>query len=71
MAKKTPQHKPVTLIRRPQVETRTGKSRSTIYADIQAGTFPAPVRIGARSVAWIESEIDAWLDKQIAASRSA
>jgi len=58
-----------TILRRKQVETRTGLSRSTIYERIKTGTFPAPVSIGAKAVGWLESEIDAWLTTQIQKSR--
>ena len=34
------------------------------------GNFPQPIRLGARAVGWIESEVDAWIRDQIAASRS-
>lgn len=61
----------LTVIRRKQVEARTGLSRSTIYERIRAGTFPAPVSLGAKAVGWIEGEIDAWLADQIAKSRNA
>ena len=54
------------IIRLPKVEERTGKSRSRIYADIEAGTFPKPIKLSARAVGWIESEIDAWIDSKIA-----
>jgi prophage regulatory protein len=39
----------------------SGKPKSSIYADIKRGTFPSPVKIGQRAVAWRESDIDAWL----------
>jgi prophage regulatory protein len=45
----------------PSVEDRTCKSRATIYRGIAAGTFPKPVKIGAHSIAFVESEIDAWI----------
>ena len=61
----------LTIIRRKQVEARTGLSRSTIYERIRAGTFPAPVSLGAKAVGWVEGEIDAWLADQIAKSRKA
>lgn len=64
-------HPALTILRRKQVEARTGLSRSTIYERIKAGTFPAPVSLGAKAVGWIESEIDAWLTRQIEASRKA
>lgn len=59
------------ILRRKQVEARTGLSRSTIYDRIKAGTFPAPISLGAKAVGWIESEIDAWLNARIQASRKA
>lgn len=60
------------FIRRKQVEARTGLARSTIYDRMQAGTFPKPIALGSpRIVAWLESEIDAWVDRQIALSRQA
>ena len=61
----------LTILRRKQVEARTGLSRSTIYERIKAGTFPAPISIGAKAVGWIESEIDSWLTAQVEKSRRA
>lgn len=57
---------PREILRRPQVETRTGLSRSTIYARIQEGTFPSPIPLGARAVGWLASDIDAWIERQVA-----
>ena len=59
------------ILRRPQVEARTGLARSTIYDRIKAGTFPAPVSLGEKAVGWVESEIDAWIAARIHASRKA
>lgn len=53
------------LLRRRDVELKTGKSRSAIYAGISNGTFPAPVPIGDKSVAWLEEEVDAWIAARI------
>ncbi|MDS4068973.1 MAG: AlpA family transcriptional regulator [Candidatus Competibacter sp.] len=61
----------LTILRRKQVEARTGLARSTIYERIKTGTFPAPVSIGAKAVGWIESEIDSWLTAQVEKSRKA
>jgi prophage regulatory protein len=61
----------LTILRRRQVEARTGLSRSTIYDRIKAGTFPAPISLGEKAVGWIEAEIDAWLNAQIEKSRKA
>jgi len=60
-----------TILRLPIVKARTGLSRSTIYLRISEGSFPKPVSLGARSVGWIESEIQDWLEKRIKASRKA
>jgi len=51
----------LSILRRKQVEKRTGLSRSTIYLRIQEGTFPRPVNLGSRAVGWLENEIEAWL----------
>jgi prophage regulatory protein len=57
------------ILRLPQVEARTGRSRSSIYADIKAGRFVAPIRIGARAVGWLQHEIDDWIAARIAERR--
>jgi prophage regulatory protein len=61
----------LTILRRKQVEARTGLSRSTIYLRVSEGTFPKPVSLGARAVGWIEAEISEWLASRIEASRKA
>lgn len=55
----------LTILRRKQVEARTGLKRSAIYAAIQAGTFPSPVSLGGRAVGWPEHEIEAWIANRI------
>lgn len=50
------------IMRRPEVESRTGLSRSTIYQWMKDGQFPQPVKLGARLVAWRESDVNAWLE---------
>jgi prophage regulatory protein len=58
------------ILRRKQVEVRTGLSRSTIYARIAEGSFPRPIDLGGgRAVGWIESEINEWLQACIEQSR--
>jgi prophage regulatory protein len=51
----------IIILRRPQVERKTGLSRSAIYQKVHKGNFPKPINLGERSVGWIESEINAWL----------
>ena len=53
------------ILRRKQVENRTGLSRSTIYLRLQEGTFPKPISLGPRAVGWLENEIDEWLAERI------
>ena len=55
----------VIFLKRPEIEQRTGLKRSTIYDKMKAGTFPKPVKLGARAVAWLEPEIDAWIKERI------
>ncbi|MBH1634990.1 AlpA family phage regulatory protein [Stenotrophomonas maltophilia] len=49
------------LLRRAEVEKRTGLSKTTIYDRISAGTFPAQIKLGG-TVAWLESDIEAWME---------
>jgi prophage regulatory protein len=49
------------LLRLPAVIAATQLSRSTIYAAIQAGRFPQPVRVGERAVRWRCEDIEAWM----------
>lgn len=58
------------LMRLQEVKRQTGIGRSSIYLKIKAGNFPHPIKLGARTVAWLESDIDAWIEQQIAASKT-
>lgn len=58
-----------TIIRLPAVLARTGLSRSTVYAAMGRDEFPAPLSLGARSVGWLESDIDTWLQTRIRLTR--
>lgn len=66
----------ITILRRREVEARTGLSRSTLYDWIDPDSprykpdFPKPIRFaGSTAVGWVASEIDAFLASQITASR--
>lgn len=54
------------LVRLPIVVKLTGLGRSTIYRWIAEGTFPAPVRLGRRVVAWRWSDLDHWTQSRSA-----
>jgi prophage regulatory protein len=56
-------------LRRPAVEAATGLSRSSLYAMMDAGEFPRPIRIGKRAVAWPQSTVEAWLATRPTAGR--
>ena len=54
------------ILRRKEVEARTGLSRSTIYDRIKLGTFPRPIPLGEKAVGGVDSEIEAFLKARIA-----
>ena len=56
------------LIRLPEVLKRTGFGKAWIYRLISEGRFPAPVKIGVRAVAFVESEVDEWIQSVIETS---
>ena len=60
----------VSFLRLPEVKAVTGLSKSSLYALIRANSFPAPVRLGPRTVAWVRSEIKQWAAERVLTSRS-
>lgn len=58
------------LLRINQVCRRTGMSRSSVYARIADGSFPQPVRLSSRMVAWPSTEVDAWITRMIERERA-
>jgi len=62
---------PIRLIRLPEVINKTGLPKSTIYNKVKNdNSFPKQIKLSDRSIAFIESEIDSWIDTIIAQSRS-
>ena len=55
-----------TLITLGSVIERTTTSKTRIYEAIRRGTFPRPVPVGARRRAWLESEVEDWIDARVA-----
>ena len=63
------------LIRLPEVLSRTGYGRTTIYRKMEDGSFPRSVKLGGpledpnafdcRAVAWIEDEVEQWIESRI------
>lgn len=62
-------HQIISLVKLQQVRAESQKSTSTIYRDIRNGTFPAPIKIGPRAVAWTRDSIEAWKRGCIEASQ--
>jgi len=58
----------ISLLRLPAVMERTGKSRSQIYAEIKSGTFPKPLKISKRAVAWPSDVIDKYIEDKVKAA---
>ena len=67
-----PQHLPETaapesaapierMLRIDDVCSQAGLSRSTIYSMVNTGAFPAPVRLHGATVAWLQTEVQAWI----------
>ena len=54
------------LLRLPAVQQKCSMSRSSLLAMVKDGCFPKPIKLGDRAVAWVESEVDAWIDQRIA-----
>ena len=55
------------LVRLPVVMARTALSRSEIYRRVRSDpSFPKPTMLGARCVAWVGAEVDAYIREQIA-----
>jgi prophage regulatory protein len=66
-----PPQAPVRLLRLPEVMQRVGLRRAAIYTLLREGKFPQQVRLGARAVAWVESEVEEWIARRIHARQSA
>lgn len=49
-----------------EVMDMTGLSRSYVYQLMGEGNFPQSVSLGARAVAWVESEVQDWILERIA-----
>ena len=72
MENKTPQKR---FIRLPEVLSRTGYGRTSIYRKMEDGSFPRSVKLGGpledsnafdcRAIAWIEDEVEQWIESRI------
>jgi len=53
------------LFRIRELEGIVGIKQTKIYEGIREGTFPRPVRIGVKVVAWNSVDVDRWIGEQI------
>lgn len=53
------------FLRLPELVSRTGLSKSTIYKMIREGAFPDSIPIYGQSVAWLSSEVSEWADARV------
>lgn len=54
------------ILRRPEVESKTGFKRAHIYNLIKKGEFPKAIPLGIRAVGWDSAEIDQWIAQRVA-----
>ena len=57
------------ILRLTDVITMTGLSRSTIYLRMVQGKFPKKINLGSRTVGWISSDVNEWIEERIRESR--
>lgn len=58
------------LLQLRDVKYRVGLSTAAIYRHVKAGTFPRPIRLGARAVRWDARKVRAWIEQRIAAGQT-
>jgi prophage regulatory protein len=54
------------ILRLPELRKRIGLGRSSIYALIQRGQFPHPIRLSTRAVGWSQAEVEQWIAERAA-----
>lgn len=52
-----------------EVLRRVQRSKAWLYKQLSKDAFPRPVKIGTRSISFIEREVDIWIQEQISAAR--
>ena len=66
---KTGEKMSYSILRLPEVISKTGLARSTIYGRIKSNAFPMPISLGSRAMGFIEQEVDEWIEAKITESR--
>ncbi|MCG8277405.1 AlpA family transcriptional regulator [Stenotrophomonas sp. NLF4-10] len=49
------------ILRRDEVEAKTGFKRAHIYSLMRSGKFPQAIRLGIRAVGWDSLEVEQWI----------
>ncbi len=57
------------MLRLPNVIELTALSRSSIYLRMSKGEFPKSISLGGRAIAWLEEDVNQWLEQCIAESK--
>ena len=58
------------FLNRSQVIEKTSLSKTALYALINQGNFPKPVLISTKRKAWLQSDVDDWIQERVDAARS-
>jgi prophage regulatory protein len=52
------------FLRIQEVMKKVGMGRATIYARVNSGQFPRPIKLSPRMARWRESEIEQWMSQR-------
>jgi prophage regulatory protein len=52
---------PLRALRMPEVLNRVGYKETALRKKIAEKQFPAPFKLGARAIAWLESDVNMWI----------
>ena len=58
--------RPMRFLKLKEVIEKTALSRSAIYRKMDEGNFPVSVSLGDRAVAWVEEEVNNWMEMRLA-----
>lgn len=58
------------ILRLPKVVNKTGLPKTAIYNGMTNGTFPKSIQLSRRSIGWLETEINQWIEQRIKHSRT-
>lgn len=54
--------RPMRFLKLKEVMEKTALSRSAIYRKMNEDQFPKSISLGDRAVAWVESEVEEWME---------